>query len=60
VQKVIEAAERLRDSDDRFADLGVGSAKGSMIVELTWFGRLKRDKIPLGHAGSEAFHAAKS
>jgi hypothetical protein len=58
VQKTIEAAEHLRDTDSRFASLGIGSAEGPMIAEFTWLGRLKTQITPIGDVARVACRAA--
>jgi len=55
VQKVIKAVENLRDSDGRFARLGIGLDEGDMIADFHWWGGLKKEGIPpLGQVANEA------
>jgi hypothetical protein len=44
--------KNLIDRDDRFEDTRVGMAKGKMIVQTDWLGRIK--SAPLGEPGNDA------
>ena len=44
VEGAITKAESLRESDPRFAALGIGLAEGELIAEFDWLGRLKTDR----------------
>ncbi len=50
--RVVAAAEQLRQSATRFESLGIGISAGEMIADFTWFGRLRR--VPLGVVANEA------
>ena len=57
VEEVIAKAARLRDSDPRFATLGIGLAEGELSAEFDGLGRLKTDRTsirPLGEPLNEA------
>jgi len=55
VEDVIAGAERLRDSDSRFATLGIGLAEGELIAEFDWLGRLKTERErPMGSSLTDA------
>jgi hypothetical protein len=60
VELAITRAESLRDSDSRFATLGIGLAEGELLAEFDWFGRLKSNgDRPLGMALTEAVHSER-
>lgn len=44
--------KNLIDQDDRFEDTQVGMAKGKMMVQTDWLGRIK--SAPLGGPGNDA------
>jgi hypothetical protein len=50
VEDVLSRAERLRDTDVRFATLGIGLAHGLMVADFDWLGRLNQKFPPLGIA----------
>ena len=50
--RVVAAAEQLRQSVARFENLGIGVSAGEMIADFTWFGRLR--PAPLGVVVNEA------
>jgi hypothetical protein len=55
VEEVISRAESLRDSDSRFATLGIGLAEGELRAEFDWLGRLKTDRErPMGESLADA------
>ena len=55
VEDVIARAESLRDSDSRFATLGIGLAEGELIASFDWLGRLKTDRDrPMGSSLTDA------
>jgi len=55
VEEAITKAESLRDSDSRFATLGIGLAEGELIAEFDWLGRLKTERErPMGASLSDA------
>jgi len=54
VERMLSQAEGLRDTDGRFAKLGIGLAHGQMIADFDWLGRVKRNFIPLGDAVNRA------
>jgi hypothetical protein len=55
VEALIAKAETLRDTDSRFATLGIGLAEGHMVAEFDWLGRMKSDRIPpLGRTANDA------
>jgi class 3 adenylate cyclase len=56
--RVVAAAERLRQSDTRFETLGIGVSAGEMIADFTWFGRLRA--APLGVVANEASRLVSS
>ncbi len=60
VESVLSKAESLRDTDPRFATLGIGLAHGQMIADFDWLGRLKRDCIPLGEVATRASMSVRS
>ena len=60
VEGVIAKAEGLRDSDSRFATLGIGLAEGELIVEFDWLGRIKIDRVkPLGGSVNDAYRVER-
>ena len=59
VESVLSKAESVRDTDPRFAALGIGLAHGQMIADFDWLGRLKRDSIPLGEVATRASVAVR-
>jgi class 3 adenylate cyclase len=56
--RVVAAAERLRQSDTRFETLGIGINAGEMIADFTWFGRLR--SAPVGVVANEASRLVSS
>jgi hypothetical protein len=54
VEDIILRAESLRDTDERFATLGIGLAHGCMIANFDWLGRLKSGSSPLGEVANRA------
>ena len=57
VEEVIAKAEKLRDTDSRFATLGIGLAEGELSADFDWLGRLKTDRTsmrPMGEPLNEA------
>lgn len=55
VEEAIKRAEGLRDSDSRFATLGIGLAEGELTVEFDRWGRLKLDRLkPMGATVADA------
>jgi class 3 adenylate cyclase len=56
--RVVAAAEQLRQSATRFEDLGIGISVGEMIADFTWFGRLRA--APLGVVANEASRLVSS
>jgi len=55
VEEAIAKAESLRDSDTRFATLGIGLAEGELVAEFDWLGRLKTERVrPMGASLSDA------
>jgi hypothetical protein len=55
VEDAITQAEGLRDSDSRFATLGIGLAEGELFAEFDWLGRLKTDRErPMGASLTDA------
>ena len=59
VENVIAAAERLRDSDSRFARLGIGLAEGELVAEFDWL-RFKTGRTgPFGAAVNDAVQVAR-
>ena len=55
VEEAITKAECLRDSDLRFAKLGIGLAEGELFAEFDWLGRLKTDRErPMGSSLTDA------
>jgi hypothetical protein len=55
VESLIAKAEVLRETDSRFATLGIGLAEGVLIAEFDWLGRVKSDRFtPLGDAVNDA------
>jgi hypothetical protein len=55
VEDAITQAESLRDSDSRFATLGIGLAEGELFAEFDWLGRLKTDRErPMGASLTDA------
>jgi len=55
VEGVIAEAEALRDTDSRFATLGIGLAEGDLVAEFDWLGTVKTDRfMPLGGAVNDA------
>jgi hypothetical protein len=55
VETLVAKAEALRDSDSRFAKLGIGLAEGHMVAEFDWLGRVKSDRFPpLGRTANDA------
>jgi hypothetical protein len=54
VKSLLSKAESLRDTDPRFAKLGIGLSHGQMIADFDWLGRLKQDSIPLGEVATRA------
>ena len=59
IRKVVEQAEQLCISDQRFESLAIGLADGPMIADFTWFGRLKTEMPPIGDAPSLAYRRAE-
>jgi hypothetical protein len=60
VGEAITKAESLRDSDSRFATLGIGLAEGELIAEFDWLGRLKTERErPMGASLSDATRVAR-
>jgi hypothetical protein len=60
VEGLITKAELLRDTDSRFATLGIGLAEGWLIAEFDWLGRVKSDRfMPLGDAVNDAARPAR-
>jgi hypothetical protein len=57
VEGLITKAELLRDTDSRFATLGIGLADGWLIAEFDWLGRVKSE--PLGGAVNDAVRPAR-
>jgi len=54
-EEAIVKAESLRDSDSRFAALGIGLAEEELIAEFNWLGRLKTERErPMGASLSDA------
>lgn len=57
VEDVITQAEKLRDTDPRFARIGIGLAEGELFADFDWRGRLKTDRHrPSGAALTAAVH----
>lgn len=55
VEHAISRAESLRDSDSRFARLGIGLAEGELIAEFGWLERLKTERNrPMGSSLTDA------
>jgi hypothetical protein len=55
VEDAIAKAERLSETDPRFATLGIGLAEGELLAELDWRGRLKSGSDrPLGPSLTDA------
>jgi hypothetical protein len=55
VEALVAKAEALRDTDSRFATLGIGLAEGNMVAEFDWLGRVKSDRSPpLGRTANDA------
>ena len=55
VEDVIARAESLRDTDSRFATLGIGLAEGELLAEFDWLGRLKTERErPMGSSLTDA------
>ena len=54
VESVLSKAESLRDTDPRFAKLGIGLSHGQMIADFDLLGRLKLHSIPLGEVATRA------
>jgi class 3 adenylate cyclase len=50
--RLVAAAEQLRQSATRFESLGIGISAGDMIADFTLFGRLR--SAPLGTVANEA------
>jgi class 3 adenylate cyclase len=56
--RVVAAAEQLRQSATRFESLGIGISAGEMIADFTWPGRLR--SAPLGIVANEASRLVSS
>ena len=54
VESMLSKAESLRDTDPRFAKLGIGLSHGQMIADFDLLGRLKLHSIPLGEVATRA------
>jgi hypothetical protein len=60
IEDIITKAESLRDSDPRFASLGIGLAEGEWIAEFDLLGRLNAEHmLPLGGSLADAVRAAR-
>ena len=51
---LVSAAETLRNSDSRFASLGIGISRGPLIAEFDWRGKVKSSTMPLGETANRA------
>ncbi|MEP6810678.1 MAG: hypothetical protein ABI992_10575, partial [Chthoniobacterales bacterium] len=58
VETVTAAAETLRDTDARFASLGIGLTHGPLLADFDWRGRVKRSFLPVGVVANDAARAA--
>src|SRR5215468_546740 len=56
--RLVAAAEQLRQSATRFERLGIGISAGKMTADLTMFGRLR--SAPLGTVANEASRLVSS
>jgi class 3 adenylate cyclase len=56
--RVVAAAEQLRQPGTPFERLGIGISAGEMIADFTWFGRLR--SAPLGTVANEASRLVSS
>lgn len=54
IEEIISRAENLRDTDERFATLGIGLAHGQLLADFDWLGRVRRCFSPLGDAANRA------
>ena len=60
VHRIIEQAEKLRRSDERFSSLGIGLAEGEMIGAFTDAGSLDLHAIPVGTVMNDALLSAQT
>src|SRR5262245_56518753 len=55
VEETITKVESLRNTDSRFATLGIGLAEGELFAEFDWLGRLKTERErPMGSSLMDA------
>jgi len=54
VSDFISAVETLRDTDPRFASLGIGIAHGPLLAEFDWRGQVKASFAPMGEIANAA------
>lgn len=54
VETLIVEAETMRDTDPRFASLGIGLAYGPLIADFDWRAPVKNSFLPVGVTANEA------
>lgn len=59
VEMACSAGKTLRRTDPRYATLGIGVAEGEMLAVFSWFGALKKNRMPIGETANVAAKNAR-